>query len=107
MTFKRSTRGRLGTTREDLKTTHGSAEVPSNLGMLQVLLRTFGLQYSGTLEDYSSRSSRLLETILLDYKVLEGLSYGPPWPTTSVGTRTDYSVGPWDYSACATWHLMA
>jgi hypothetical protein len=30
-----------------------------------------------------------------------------PGPTTSVGTRTDYSVGRWDYSACATWHLMA
>jgi hypothetical protein len=28
-------------------------------------------------------------------------------PTTSVGTRTDYSVGPWDYSTCATRHLMA
>jgi hypothetical protein len=35
------------------------------------------------------------------------LSYGPPWPTTSVGTRTDYSVGPWDYPACATRHLKA
>jgi hypothetical protein len=30
-----------------------------------------------------------------------------PGPTTSVGTRTDYSVGPWDYPACATRHLMA
>jgi hypothetical protein len=30
-----------------------------------------------------------------------------PKPTTSVGTRTDYSVGPWDYLSCATWHLMA
>jgi hypothetical protein len=30
-----------------------------------------------------------------------------PGPTASVGIRTDYSVGPWDYSACATWHLMA
>jgi hypothetical protein len=30
-----------------------------------------------------------------------------PGPTTSVGTRTDYSVGPWDYPTCATWHLMA
>jgi hypothetical protein len=30
-----------------------------------------------------------------------------PGPTTLVGTRTDYSVGPWDYSACATRHLMA
>jgi hypothetical protein len=47
--------------------------------MLQLLLRTFDLQYSGTLEDYSLRLSRLLEAILLDYKVLGGLSYGPPW----------------------------
>jgi hypothetical protein len=30
-----------------------------------------------------------------------------PGPTTSVGTRTDYSVSPWDYSACVTRHLMA
>jgi hypothetical protein len=30
-----------------------------------------------------------------------------PRPTISVGTRTDYSVGPWDYLACATRHLMA
>jgi hypothetical protein len=29
-----------------------------------------------------------------------------PGPTTSVGTRNDYSVSPWDYSACATRHLM-
>jgi hypothetical protein len=47
--------------------------------MLQVFLRTFDLYYSGTLEDYSSRPSRLLEAILLDYKVLGGLSYGLPW----------------------------
>jgi hypothetical protein len=30
-----------------------------------------------------------------------------PGPTTSVGTRTDYSVGPWDYPTCAAPHLMA
>jgi hypothetical protein len=30
-----------------------------------------------------------------------------PGPTTSMGTRTDYSVGPWDYSSYATQHLMA
>jgi hypothetical protein len=30
-----------------------------------------------------------------------------PGPTTSMGARTDYSVGPWDYSACAARHLMA
>jgi hypothetical protein len=42
-TFKRRTRGLLGTTREDFKTTQGSAEVPSSLGILQVFLRTFSL----------------------------------------------------------------
>jgi hypothetical protein len=30
-----------------------------------------------------------------------------PGHITSVGTRTDYSVGPWDYPACATRHLKA
>jgi hypothetical protein len=30
-----------------------------------------------------------------------------PGPTTSVGTRTDYSVGPWDYPACTTRRLKA
>jgi hypothetical protein len=30
-----------------------------------------------------------------------------PGPTTSVGTRTDYSVGPWDYPPYATRHLKA
>jgi hypothetical protein len=30
-----------------------------------------------------------------------------PGPTTSVGTRTNYLVGPWDYPACATRHLKA
>jgi hypothetical protein len=32
---------------------------------------------------------------------------GLPGPTASVGTRTDYSVGPWDYSTWVTRHLMA
>jgi hypothetical protein len=56
-----------------------SAGVHSSLGMLRLLLRTFDLWYSGTLEDYSLRPSSLLEAILIDYKVLRGLSYGPPW----------------------------
>jgi ribonuclease HI len=30
-----------------------------------------------------------------------------PGPTTSVGTKTDYSVGPWDYLTCAARYLMA
>jgi hypothetical protein len=42
-TFKRRTGGRLGITQGDFKITHRSAGVPSILGMLQVLLRTFGL----------------------------------------------------------------
>jgi hypothetical protein len=78
MTFERSTQGCLGTTREDFKTTQISAGVPSNLGMIQAFLMTFGLWNSQTLKDYSPRPSRLLEDILLDYKVLRGLSYGLP-----------------------------
>jgi hypothetical protein len=78
-TFKRRTRGHVGTTREDFKTTQRSARVPSSLEMIQALLRTFGLWKSRTLKDYSPRPSRLLEDILLDYKVLRGLSYGHPW----------------------------
>jgi hypothetical protein len=68
----------LGTTREDFRIAQTSAGVHSSLGMLRLLLRTFDL-YSGTPEHYSLRSPRLLEAILLDYKVLGGLSYGPPW----------------------------
>jgi hypothetical protein len=75
--------------------------------MVQVFLRNFGLQYSGTPEDYSSRPSKLLETILLDYKVLGGLSYGPPWDHYLGGYQDDYSVGPWDYSTWAARHLLA
>jgi hypothetical protein len=30
-----------------------------------------------------------------------------PGPTAPVGTMIDYSVAPWDYSTCATRHLMA
>jgi hypothetical protein len=43
------------------------------------VLVDFWLENSGTLGDYSSRPSRLLKTILLDYKVLRGLSYGHSW----------------------------
>jgi hypothetical protein len=69
----------LGTTREDFRIAQTSAGVHSSLEMLQLLLRTFDLWHSRTLEDYSLRPSRLLKAILLDYKVLGGLSYGPPW----------------------------
>jgi hypothetical protein len=53
--------------------------------MIQAFLRTFDLWNSGTLKDYSPRPSRLLEDILLDYKVLGGLSYGHPWAHYSGG----------------------
>jgi hypothetical protein len=75
--------------------------------MIQAFLRTFCLWNSGTLKDYSPRPSRLLEDILLDYKVLGGLCMDIPRPTTQVGTRIDYSVGPWDYSTWDTRNLLA
>jgi hypothetical protein len=53
--------------------------------MIQVFLRTFGLYNLGTLKDYSPRPSRLLKDILLDYKVLESLSYEHPWAHYSGG----------------------
>jgi hypothetical protein len=37
----------------------------------------------------------------------EGCRMYLPGPTTSVGTRTDFSVGPWDYPTCAPRHLLA
>jgi hypothetical protein len=60
----------LETTREDFRIAQTSAGVHSSLEMLRLLLRTFDMKYSGTLEDYSLRPSRLLEAILLDYKVI-------------------------------------
>jgi hypothetical protein len=46
------------------------------------------------LEDYSSRPSRLPETILLDYKVPWGLSYGPPWAHYLGGYKDKLLGGP-------------
>jgi hypothetical protein len=48
----------------------------------------------GTLEDYSSRLSKLLEAILLDYKVLGVLSYGPPWAHYLGGYHDQLLGGP-------------
>jgi hypothetical protein len=47
-----------------------------------------------TLEDYSLRPSRLLKAILLDYKVLGGLSYGPPWARYLGGYQDRLLGGP-------------
>jgi hypothetical protein len=46
------------------------------------------------LGDYSLRPSRLLEAILLDYKVLGGLSYGLPWAHYLGGYRDRLLGGP-------------
>jgi hypothetical protein len=45
-------------------------------------------------KDYSSRPSRLLKTILLDYKILRGLSYGHPWAHYSGGYQDRLLGGP-------------
>jgi hypothetical protein len=58
------------------------------------ILEEFWLVVLGTLEDYSSRPSRLLESILLDYKVLGGLSYGPPWAHYLSGYQDRLLGGP-------------
>jgi hypothetical protein len=44
--------------------------------------------------------------IIFHHLITRGCRMDLPGPTTSVGTRTDYSVGSWDYSAWATRHLM-
>jgi hypothetical protein len=44
--------------------------------------------------------------LLLIYYI-HGCRMDLPGPTTSVATRTDYSVGPWDYLTCAARYLMA
>jgi hypothetical protein len=49
---------------------------------------------SGMLGDSSSRPVRLLETILLDYKVLGGLSYGHSWAHYSGGYLDRLLGGP-------------
>jgi hypothetical protein len=76
--------------------------IRSSLRIIQAFLRTFGLWNSGTLKEYSPRPSRLLEDILLDYKVLRALSYGHPRAHYPSGSWTNYYMGPRDYSTWAT-----
>jgi hypothetical protein len=44
---------------------------------------------------------------MLDYQVVRGLSYGPPWAHYLGGYQNDYSVGPLDYPRWAARHLLA
>jgi hypothetical protein len=61
--------------------------------------------------DFPSGQNRKFIEIYLYWKVYEitfpTCRMDLPGPTTSVGTRTDYSVGPWDYPTCAARYLMA
>jgi hypothetical protein len=53
-------------------------------------------------------TDRTGETFVFPTHIERGFSrMDLPGPSTSVGTMTDYSVGPWDYPAYATRHLMA
>jgi hypothetical protein len=45
--------------------------------------------------------------VLKRERVFSAMLYGHPWATIMAGTRTDYSVDPWDYSTCVTRHLLA
>jgi hypothetical protein len=49
------------------------------------------------INDINQRTNYLSEICRMDL----------PGPTTSVGTRTDYSVGPWDYLTCVARYPMA
>jgi hypothetical protein len=80
-TFKESTRGRLGTTQEDFKTTCGVIRIPSSLVMIQVLLeieacRTQGRLGTtrGYLQDYLEHCTQLQSTRGL----VDRASLGPP-----------------------------
>jgi hypothetical protein len=105
-TIERSTRWRLGTTWEDFKTTQWSAEYLLSSGWFK---HSWGLLACGTWgllrttlqgrQDYSKTSSWTT-------KYSRACRTDIPWPTTQVGTGTDYSVGPWDYSTWAARHLM-
>jgi hypothetical protein len=68
-------------------------------------LRTFGLWNSGTLKDYSPRRRQdYSKTSDSTAKYSGACRTDIPRLTTLVGTRTDYCVGPWDYSTWAAGH---
>jgi transposase InsO family protein len=95
-------------------------------GIKHELTSTYTTQQNGVIERKNKTLITLARAMLDDYGVLQRFwaetinmaCHGSnrvylhchmdlPGPTTSVGTRTDYSVGPWDYPTCATRHLKA
>jgi hypothetical protein len=93
----------LGTTRDDFGITQISVGVPSSLGMLQVLNCSTQGRLRTTRQGRQDYSKLSCSTT----KYSGNCRMDLPGPTTSVGTRTDYSVGPWDYPPCAARYLMA
>jgi ketosteroid isomerase-like protein len=65
--------------------------------------------YSPRVESHASihSSSAAKEKRREGHHLREECRMDLPRPTTLVGTRTDYSVGPWDYLTCAARYPMA
>jgi hypothetical protein len=81
------------------------------LDFLDELVHRYGLPHR-IITDLGSnfnnhQSWEYCESSEIDVRYVSVCRMDLPGPTTSVGTRTDYSVAPWDYPACATRHLMA
>jgi hypothetical protein len=69
--------------------------------------RRLAVKLSMVLHRQQADSACFAQLLWMKQTLSDYCRMGLSGPTTSVGTRTDYSVGPWDYPACATWHLMA
>jgi hypothetical protein len=85
-TFKRRTRGRLGTTREGSKTTREAAGVPSNFVATRILLKIWPVKLRDAPE-LDVEAFKTTRACTFNYKVLGGLSYGHPWSHITRGPR--------------------
>jgi transposase InsO family protein len=94
--------------------TNGQAET-SNKQLKGILTKTVtkgGKDWSNKLDGalWAYRAAHKTPICMTPYHFVYGkhvCHMDLPRPTTSVGNRTDYSVGPWDYSTWVTRHLMA
>jgi hypothetical protein len=84
----------------------GSVVLPVTFGEIRENYRTEYIKFE--VADFETSYHAILgRPAIAKFMAVPHCRMGLPGPTTSVGTRTDYSVGPWDYPACATRHLMA